>query len=124
MSQIRNMLTTQLPIKLTTAYFVIGGVVYIHSTFNPTSSKFLEWVQHSDLVVLDNGQVIKNRGIVDVSTLAKEIQKVVLNGLDAYDASNPTLYFAKLSEKQFNAYDVEKFQTLRSVAASVLSLYK
>ena len=119
----RNLAATRLPIKLTKAYFVIGGIVYVHSTFTPTSLKFLHWTQQADLVVLDTGRIIKNRGIVNVVNLATEIQKVVLDGLDAYDANNPALYFVELNEEQFNNYDFDQFKTVRQISVSTTTLY-
>ena len=120
----RNHAATRLPIKLTQAYFVIGGIVYVHSTFTPTSAKFLHWMQQSDLVVLDTGRILKNRGTVNVVNLATEIQKVVLTSIEQYDANNPVLYFVELDEKQFNEYDFDQFNTVRQIATSVTTLYK
>ena len=120
----RNHAATRLPIKLTKAYFVIGGIVYVHSTFTPTSAKFLHWMQQSDLVVLDTGRILKNRGTVNVVNLATEIQKVVLTSIVQYDANNPVLYFVELDEKQFNEYDFDQFNTVRQIATSVTTLYK
>lgn len=124
-NQIRNRLATKLPIALTTTYFVVAGIVYIHKSFTANSLEYRQMVRQADLVVLDSGDIIKNRGIVDVTALSTEIQTLItLGGLEQYDdQDSPALYFLEVVEERL--CDILKsIKTTRAIAASTLSLYK
>lgn len=119
-----DLLVRNINITLTTGYFVIGGVIYIYSTFDPNNHKWREWISHSDLVIYGDGTIVKNRGIVNIRKITEELRKVIKDGLDVYDQSFPELKFVLLKDEQFNSNDPQHFQLQRQIAQSVLNLYK
>lgn len=119
-----DLLVRNIKITLTTGYFVIGGVIYIYSTFDTNNSKWREWISHSDLVIYDDGTIVKNRGIINIKKVTEELRKMIQQGLAVYDQSFPELKFVLLKEEQFNLYDPQYFQLQRQIANSALNLYK
>ena len=119
-----DLLVRNINITLATGYFVIGGVIYIYSTFDPNNHKWIEWISQSDLVIYDDGTIVKNRGSINIRKITEELRKVIKDGLDVYDQSFPELKFVLLKEEQFNSYDPQYFQLQRQLAQSVLNLYK
>lgn len=119
----RNRLATLLPIAQTKTYFVVGGVVYDYVTFNTTSPEYRQMVAKSDLVVLGSGEIIKNRGIVDVVVLSAELQKLIaLGSVAEYDAqgTNP-VYFVEVPEDGLPKV-IKSLPALRAVSASAVAL--
>lgn len=123
-NQIRNRFATKLPISLTTTYFVAGGVVYIYKAFSTICPKYNVMLQKCDLAVSESGEVLKNRGIVDVTTLTAEIRKLItLGGVEEYDEqAGSLLYFLDLPEERL-AGVIDSIKTTRAIAASTLALY-
>lgn len=124
-NQLRNRLVTKLPINMSTTYFVVAGIVYIHKSFTTNSLAYRQMVRQADLVVLDSGDIIKNRGIVDVTALSTEIQTLITLGcLEQYDdQDSPALYFLEVTEERLGDI-LKSIKTTRAIAASTLSLYK
>lgn len=120
----RNRLATVLPIDLTTTYFVANGIVYVYKTFLTNDPKYQSMLRQCDLAVLSTGDIIKNRGNVDVVALSLEIQNVIsLGGVEAYDNQNPVLYFLEVPEQGLGPI-LDSLETTRAIANSTRTLYK
>lgn len=124
-NQTRNYLATVLPINLVTTYFVANGIVYIYKTFLTNDPQYQSMLRQCDLAVLSTGQIVKNRGNVDVVNLSYEIQNLLnLGSVDAYDEQvNSVLYFLEVPEGELGPI-LDSLETTRAIAQSTRTLYK
>jgi hypothetical protein len=71
----------------------------------------------ADLVVDPEGNVVKNRGNVDLGAIQQAIQSDILG-------EESQVYICEVDDESIKSYTPERFLTMRQVAASVKAAYK